>query len=545
MCGILGGNNPNWNYEQGIERIHHRGPDGKCIEKYNNMIFAFCRLAIQDLSQKAMQPISDTDNMVHILYNGEIYGYQELKDQLEKKYEFYTSSDTEVVLNAYLEYGEGFVDKIDGIFAVAIYDERIQKVYLYRDRIGVKPLYYYQKGTQFAFASELKALTELLGNIDLKIDKLAIYDYLFYQYVPEPKSMYENIYKLRPATKLVFDVIEKRIIREETYWNLNINASVGRKRKRKDVAEELRELISQVVNEQMIADVPVGTFLSGGVDSSIITYEANQLKEAINAFSIGFQEAQFDESKQAANFCKEKRISLVQRILQNEEIIKIRNKLSEWYDEPFGDTSAYSTYLVSKLAKTRCTVVLTGDGGDELFGGYGRYRSLAIKGSGLSMAGVYVKYVEPASTVEDFRKKWGIPEDYNPYWHYGEFYEEELPIYTRMRYLDLMTYLPGAILTKLDRVSMAVSLEARVPYLARKIVEFAFSLSQEECISGEELKGCLKDAYQGIIPEQILYGQKKGFNIPDNCLWRERHERNKFAGILKVHWSRLDQLCAI
>ncbi len=542
MCGILGGNNPDWKYAQGIDSIRHRGPDGKRIEIYEGMTFAFCRLAIQDLSENAMQPMNSPDGKVHIVYNGEIYGYKALKDELAKKYLFRTSSDTEVILNAYLEYGEKFIDKIDGIFAMAIYDERIQKVYLYRDRIGVKPLYYYYDGTRFAFASELKALVKSLDDVCLTVDRLAVYDYLFYQYVPEPKSMYEKVYKLRPAAKLVFDVQQNRIIGEDKYWELKVNTSVGRRRKKEDVAEELRELIRRTVKEQLIADVPVGTFLSGGVDSSIITYETNRLKPEVNAFSIGFREAQYDESRRAAAFCQKKHISLIQQILHSRDIKEIKNRLPEWYDEPFGDTSAYPTYLVSKLARTKCTVVLTGDGGDELFGGYDRYRNVEVRGAKLNREDVYTQYAEAAPAVEDFRIKWEIPAEYNPYWHYEQYYEEEMPVITRMRYLDLMTYLPEAVLTKVDRVSMSVSLEARVPLLARRMVEFAFSLSQEECLSGNELKGCLKDAYRGIVPDEVLYGIKMGFGVPNNYLWRERHERNLFAGILRTQWSELAEL---
>lgn len=541
MCGIAGGNHPGWHYEKAIASILHRGPDGKNVEMYQGMTFAFCRLAVQDLSVHAMQPMSSPDNLVHIIYNGEIYGYQKLKDDLKNKYQFRTSSDTEVILYAYLEYGKEFIDKIDGIFAMAIYDERVRKVYLFRDRIGVKPLYYYYKDGKFAFASELKALTEMLEDSALEIDTMALYDYLFYQYVPEPKSLYKHIRKLRPAARLIFDTQEKRIIEADRYWNLFVNASVGRKRKREDVAEELRGLIRQTVEEQLIADVPVGTFLSGGVDSSVITYVTNRLKPEVNAFTIGFQETQFDESARADAFCRQQHISLTQQILSSKDVRQIRNDLSKWYDEPFADVSAYPTYMLSRLARTNCTVVLTGDGGDELFGGYAHYKTVASFGNKPEKEKVYQQYAKPVSSVEDYRIRWNIPKDYDPYWHFDQYYKEELPVFTRMRYMDLMTYLPESVLTKVDRASMAVSLEARVPFLARRIVEFAFSLSQEEYLSDNELKGCLKDAYKGRIPDEILYGIKMGFSVPDHYFWRERHECNMNAGILKVQWSHLEK----
>ena len=530
-----------WDYAGAIKSIGHRGPDGMKIEVYSHITFAFCRLAIQDLLDRAMQPMSSPDNKIHIVFNGEIYGYQNLKHELSARYQFETSSDTEVVLYAYMEYGEKFIDKIDGIFALAVYDERVQKMFLYRDRVGVKPLYYFFDGRQFAFGSELKALECLLNNIRLKIDKTAIYDYLFYQYIPEPKSMYQNIYKLRPATMMVFDVLGRCIVAKKQYWTLSVNTYVERKRKKEDITEELNVLFRKTVEEQLVADVPVGTFLSGGIDSSIITYEAQRLRPELSAFSMGFKEAQFDESKRAGIFCRDKNIVLKNRVLSNDHVKEIKNKLADWYDEPFGDTSAFPTYLLSKFAKEYCTVVLTGDGGDELFGGYNRYQNLLVLGNKAKMEDVYHQYAKPSYTVEDFKVKWKIADDYDPYWHYKQYYVNDMPVITRMRYLDFMTYLPEDILTKVDRTSMAVSLEARVPFLAKRIVEFAFSLSQEEYFSENELKGCLKDAYKGIIPNEILYGVKKGFSVPDNYLWREKHESNVFAGILKTHWSGLER----
>lgn len=542
MCGILGGNNPAWDYEMGIAAIEHRGPDGKRIEKYNDITLAFCRLAIQDLSDRAMQPMSSPDQMVHIVYNGEIYGYQRLKKELQRKYPFRTSSDTEVMLYAYMEYGEAFVDKVDGIFSLAVYDERIQKIYLYRDRMGVKPLYYYCNNKEFAFASELKALEAAIGIDNLTVDKLALYDYLFYRYVPEPKSMYKEVYKLRPASILIYDVKKGKITDNHRYWNLDVNTTVERKRKKQDLSEELKFLISKTVQEQLISDVPIGTFLSGGIDSSIITYETHKIDDRVNAFSIGFQEAQYDESQRAKLFCQKCGIKLNNRILVNSDIGKIRTHLSKWYDEPFADVSAYPTYLVSKLAKEKCTVVLTGDGGDELFGGYEHYMSMYALGCSAGFEDACSIYTKGADAVEDFRIKWNIPKDYDPYWHYRQYYVEDLPVVTRMRYLDVMTYLPESILTKVDRTSMAVSLEARVPFLARDLVEFAFSLSQEEYFSENELKGCLKDAYKNVIPQDILYGIKMGFGVPNNYLWREKHEQNLYAGVLKTQWRELDHM---
>ncbi len=549
MCGILGGNVPCWDYEKGIAAIAHRGPDGQRIARYPNVTLGFCRLSIRDLSATAMQPMSNAANDVHIVYNGEIYGYEDLRAQLEKKYRFCTTSDTEVVLYAYLEYGEAFIDRIDGIFAIAIYDERIQRLYLFRDRAGVKPLYYLYQGERFGFASELKALVQAVNDVTLQTDNTAVYDYLFYQYIPEPKSVYQSVYKLPPATMLVYDVQAKKLVRTEKYWHLNVNASEERRRGREEISEELRRLIRQAVKNQLAADVPVGTFLSGGIDSSIITYEASRLVPRIQAFSIGFQEKEYDESGIAMRFCEEKGIAIRRKILRVSDIGRIRNRIRAWYDEPFADTSAYPTYLVSAFARNEVTVVLTGDGGDELFGGYGRHARFydAHKSENRALPArerlAYERQeirrglgIVDADYYREYATRLGIPEDYDPYESLYRYDLPELPPLTRMRYLDFHTYLPGDILTKVDRVSMAVSLEARVPFLNRGIIEFAFSLSQEECNAGSVLKACLKEAYDGLIPDEILYGQKKGFGIPQNYLWREKKAESIYVGILKEHW---------
>lgn len=550
MCGILGGNVHGWNYKKGIEAIAHRGPDRQRIESYHNVTLGFCRLSIRDLSISAMQPMSNAENDVHIIYNGEIYGYESLKSELEKKYCFRTTSDTEVVLYAYLEYGKSFINKIDGIFAMAIYDERMQKIYLFRDRAGVKPLYYLYQGDKFGFASELKALEHAASDFTFMIDNTAVYDFLFYQYIPAPKSVYQSVYKLPPATMLVYDVPEKKILRVEKYWQLHVNSSVDRKRKKEDISEEIKYLLQQSVKNQLMADVPVGTFLSGGIDSSIITYEASRINPQMRAFSIGFQEKEYDESEIAMRFCREKDIVMRRKVLCSSDISKVRHMIRGWYDEPFADTSAYPSYLVSEFARNEVTVVLTGDGGDELFGGYERHarfynaykkadhsmpplerleweRGEVRRGLGVADIDYYSEYAE-----------WlNIPKDYNPYESLYQYDIPELPPFTRMRYLDFNTYLPDDILTKVDRVSMAVSLEARVPFLDRKIIEFAFSLSQEECNSANELKACLKEAYDGAIPYEILYGKKRGFSIPTGYLWREKKAESIYAGILKEHWK--------
>ena len=543
MCGILGGSNSAWNYEEGIKVIKHRGPNQQKILRDARITLAFARLAIIDLSDAGMQPMTSADGKVTIVYNGEIYGYSDLKAQLEKKDRFVSSSDTEVLLNAYIEYGDAFTDYIDGIFAIAIYDRRNQTIRLFRDRVGVKPLYYFYDGRNFGFASELKAIEHMLDTEKLELDYTAIYDYLSYAYVPAPKTMYKNVRQLKPAHKMIYRIADQRISKQRKYWDFTVNDQVGRYRKDDVLTEELRALVHKSVREQMVADVPVGTFLSGGVDSSVITYEALSANPDVESFSIGFDDKRYDESLYYKEFTRVFGNHSNEQVFDKEIYTILYKELKNWYDEPFADISAFPTYLVSKFAKEKVTVVLTGDGGDELFGGYGwqehDYRPGIFKDSAyisrlyenhvgyksyfynttttllfselLQKYSVSHGYMTKRDKVQ-MAQRWGIPKDYDDYWFLREYDRKDLPMRTRMQYLDFRTYLPE-ILTKVDRASMRVSLEARVPLLSKEIVEFAFSLSQEERCPKGEMKHMLRRAYPEI-PRMIMYRGKQGFSVP-------------------------------
>lgn len=565
MCGILGGNNQSWNYIKGIDSMKHRGPDGTRVVNPEGFCLAFTRLAVIDLSENGMQPMFTKDNQVGIVYNGEIYGYQKLRRQLEKKgHRFFSTSDTEVILNAYLEYGEKFITRIDGMFAIAIYDKRVGRngtVRLYRDRLGIKPLYYYYDGRNFGFSSELKGIVNMCSDISLKIDKTAIYDYLNYIYIPEPKTLYQNTYKLQPAHRLEFDIHSRKITKNGVYWKLEINGTRGAQRKQEDLICEVRELIKESVKEQMAADVPVGVFLSGGVDSSIIAYESNQINPQIESFSIGFQEASYNELNYARKLADRYQIRRNEKIFNRDIFHKNFDNLKSWYDEPFADTSAFPTYLVSREARDKVVVVLTGDGSDEVFGGYARYGILEEKEQKggydnvlisklycklrkdgkydwkfLDGLNLYDRHMAPTLSESDskLRERLGISRDYDRLWYFRKYYRKDLPAVTRMQYLDLKTYLPGDILTKVDRTSMAVSLESRVPFLDRRIVEFAFSLSQEDRCPAGEAKGLLKKAYEPVINREILYRTKQGFAMPAAYFRRRMSVQEELLGKL---WS--------
>ena len=558
MCGILGGNNQSWNYGNAIDKLAHRGPDAVKIYKTEQITFAFARLSIIDLNSNAMQPMVSNDGRFAIVFNGEIYDYEKIKNELIKQgYIFRTKSDTEVLLYAFSMWREKVVDHIDGIFAFAVYDKLEGKMYLFRDRCGVKPLYYYYNGDDFAFASELKAIKELGGNVKLTIDQTALYDYHTYLYIPEPKTMYQEVKKLQAASMLIFDVKSKKIHQIKKYWKVHLNTKAGNplsEKKMDEKADELRFHLGNAVKRQIVADVPVGTFLSGGVDSSIITAEVKNSMGDVTAFSIGFPDKRYDESIYAEKAADLLNVQLRIKRFEHTDFKELYNKLYDIYDEPYADASAYPTYFVSKYAKEHVTVVLTGDGGDELFGGYARcifcrdeltnrqYVRKCVSDlyfkymKRLNYAGGYFdQFLEEDLAIlaplylyiglpdrKQLRKKYDIPIDYDDFWYYRKYYHKDLPPYTRMRYLDFMTYLNGDILTKVDRASMAVSLEARVPFLDKEVIDYAFSLTEQECNPNGELKGLLKHAYRKWIPKSFFNRRKQGFSIPFSFIQKSR-----------------------
>lgn len=562
MCGILGGNNARWNYRDGIESMRHRGPDGIKICSLQDFTLAFARLAIIDLSENGMQPMFTKDGQIGVVFNGEIYGYQKLRNNLIKSgYQFKSESDTEVVLNAYLEWGEDFISKIDGMYGMAIYDMRERKVKLYRDRVGIKPVYYFYDGANFGFSSELKGILKMCDNILFQVDNTALYDYFNYLCIPAPKTYYKNIYKLMPGHQLVFDIRSRQIIQNDAYWKMHINTRKGRQKKQSDLTEELLELIQQSVREQMIADVPVGTFLSGGVDSSIITYEGHRINPEIETFTMGFADRDYDERQYAAYFANKYNIRTNVDIFMKKNFEEYIDKMKEWYDEPFGVTYACPAYLISCKAKEKVAVVLSGDGGDEVFGGYTFYykmwqREKKHVPDNMLVSSLYKKlkikpdkgyyFLDDLSFIinrdgvkelqDKERRRWlGIPKDYDQFWAYRKFYKKDLPPYTRMQYLDMKVRMPGRICTQNDRISMALSLEARVPFLSRKLIEFSFSLSEEDRCPNGEPKGLLKKAYEQEFGTNYVYRWKRGFDMPHSYFG---NQVNPQEYILRRVWGK-------
>jgi asparagine synthase (glutamine-hydrolysing) len=549
MCGIFGLITDELNLENArlsLETLKHRGPDqwGEFIDK--GLYLGHRRLSILDLSENGRQPMINEEQDVVITVNGEIYNFMEIRNELKQKYNFRSESDSEVILHGYKQYGiDGLLERIDGMFAFCIYDKKKGKVYLVRDRVGIKPLFYGIINGTYIWASELKAIEKYFFG-QIQKDNSAIYDYLTYSYIPSPKTLYRNVFKLKPAHYLEID-LQNRTSNLINYWNtdtyLNINITIT------EAGEHLRFLIRKSVKEQLMSDVPLGFFLSGGIDSSIVVYEASKVNNNNKTYTIGFEDPVHSEAVYARTIAGLCETQHKERRLSEEDAIQLLPEMLHWYDEPYGDTSALPSFLVSKFAREEVTVVLTGDGGDELFGGYLWYRNFLkysnknkhlpvnklllnirnrhryqIPGKisnrllnfNLDKQSLYVKLLGGMLKEEKIRYNalLNIGKDYDDYWCFKSLGTKEKMGIKDLMLLDFETYLPDDILTKMDRVSMAVSLEVRVPLLSREIIEFTFSLPEEILLYQGNLKGLVRYAYKDLLPEDILNRKKRGFNIP-------------------------------
>lgn len=526
MCGIFGYSGPSADSKlarASLNTLKHRGPDQWAEWQNDHVYLGHRRLSIVDLSDHGRQPM--TDGQIYITVNGEIYNYPELKKELQHKYQFQSHSDSEILIHGYKEWGiEKLLKKIEGMYAFALYDSLGNKLYLARDRVGIKPLYYSQINGRIAWASELKALTHFHKSDELEIDKTAVYDFLTYIYIPSPKSVYKQIRKLEPANYLKIDVVTGRLS-QHRYWQLDTRQKAI---DLETAADKTRQLINQAVKDQLMSDVPLGFFLSGGMDSSAVVAAATRAAAKVHTYSIGFDIKEHSETHFARLVAKRFGTKHLTRDLAVEQVSRDFSNLKKWFDEPFADTSAFPTYLVSKLARATSTVVLSGDGGDEVFGGYNWYTKFKDAQPGklasfLKRAGQADKDLKLYASLmggltkeakQPYRQLLNIDKNYDDYWYFRKYYRTDLPLLTRLQYMDFHTYLPDDILTKVDRASMAVSLECRVPLLATPLIEFSFSLPEEIRYTGGQLKGLMKHALAAEIPAEIIQRDKKGFSIP-------------------------------
>lgn len=547
------------------ERIKHRGPDDDGYYLQGDVGLAARRLSIIDL-ETGHQPLPSHSKKNWITYNGELYNFQELRKELQEKgYRFRTKTDTEVIVNLYEEYGTEFVKKLRGMFAFGIYDIKNHRLVLVRDHIGIKPLYYFQKpgNKNLIFGSEIKSILEYPG-VKREIDPQALDLFLTLEYIPAPFSIFKNIKKLPAGHILTY---EKGKLHIEKYWDANEAASTEPPVKDRDpdfnrLKEKFHTLLNESVKMRMISDVPLGAFLSGGIDSSSIVSAMSSMSEnKIKTFSIGFEEKSYSELKYSNIVAKKFNTDHYTKNL-SPDINELVLYLADFWDEPLGDFSNFPTYLVSKTAREKVTVVLSGDGGDEIFGGYEHYiaqkiartidfalfrpfhKLLAktthlfppsklkkgfvnrVKRFSEGLENSYTnrhfrwmiflsnyqkgKLYSPGFMEEDFLKKLPQRVPFSTYFENSKCYEG----INRDLYLDFKTYMVDNILVKVDRMSMATSLEARVPLLDYKMAEFAFSLPQHYKVRGPITKWFFKKAMEGILPDEIIYRRKEGFSIP-------------------------------
>lgn len=532
------------------EQIIHRGPDHEGIYADEVCSLGMRRLSIIDL-QRGTQPIWNESHDKLIVFNGELYNYKELRLTLQQEgHIFSTDSDTEVVLHGIESYGTAFLDKMEGMFAFAVYDVSTKSWILARDRIGEKPLYYYHSDGFFAFSSELKSILST-GFVPKEIDREALSIYFQLTYIPAPKSIIRNVCKLMPGTVMTLDREENEHI--EKYWNFDVNVSDSQYDDYEKCKQLLREELFRSVEQRMISDVPIGAFLSGGFDSAIVVGIMSQLsKEPVNTFTIGFKEKQYDESALANIVAQKNKTNHHTLVLDWNETLVDFDKLLSNIDEPFADPSLIATYAVSKMAKKYVTVVLTGDAGDELFAGYDKYlisfygdlyqRIPGIVRKGLiepaakflpsrSAIARKVNKVIKSADMDMYRKRkqlmsLGFKEHelkelmidcfVDPMEFIRDIYEipKDRDEQIMAQYVDLNIVLEGDMLAKVDRASMLASLETRIPMLGRNVVELAFKMPTKFKIDQKARKIVLKDTFRDLIPEELYHAPKHGFCVP-------------------------------
>ncbi|MGF1747119.1 asparagine synthase (glutamine-hydrolyzing) [Vibrio cionasavignyae] len=571
MCGIAGFYNHHLNIETSkkqlrsmLDAIIHRGPDSFGTWYKDGLHLGHRRLAIHDLSQAGHQPMTSSSGRYHIVFNGEIYNFEDLRDQLPPQ-GWGGSSDTEVMLAAFDEWGiVNSLKKFNGMFAFAVWDEKEQELTLARDRFGEKPLYYFINSGYFGFSSELSSI-ESLDGISLNIDRDAVARQLETSYIPAPLTIYQEVKKLPPGSLISFK--DKKLSEIKSYWSLS-DTIVGAKNNQftneNDAIDHLESVIRDAVKLRMASDVPLGAFLSGGVDSSlIVSVMQSQSSLPVNTFSIGFNVEGYNEAVYAKEVAEYLGTNHTERYFEPGDALNIVPQIGHMFDEPFSDASQLPTYLVSAMAKEKVTVCLSGDGGDELFSGYKRYQSTPdiwrriskfpcrntfaklIKNTPTRILDIVFSFLSPLAanygrkgamgaklkTLSGWMQADSVDELYGlsmKHWKdvnnivigskSTKIWEPEAPtldsVIESMMYQDSISYLPGDILTKVDRTAMSVSLEGRIPLLDPNVAEVAWRLPMSMKQRGNCGKWALKQVLYRYLPEDMMDRPKMGFGVP-------------------------------
>lgn len=565
MCGIYGYVSRNGKINADVLRamgraLAHRGPDdeGELIQNAGAVSagLGHKRLSIIDLSQAGKQPMANEDKTLWLTLNGEIYNYQELRNELEHKgHRFGSRSDAEVVVHLYEESGTRCLDKLDGMFAFAIWDTKRNSLFLARDRVGKKPLHYCETDDGIIFGSEIKALLQH-PKVSRDLNLKALSKYLSYEYVPAPDTIFRSIKKLEPGHYLFHRNGESHCF---PYWQIPIEDDPAANRSEADYTEELRELLERAVRRRLVADVPVGLFVSGGLDSGIVAAFAAKARDHLQCFSVGFNEPSFDESAYSKQVAASLGIKHHLKVFDANEMLRLVPELPQILDEPLADPSILPLYLLSRFASERMKVVLSGDGGDELFAGYQTFQAHKLMTYFSALPGFIKQSIKTISShlpvshgylstdykLKQFLKGDGASAETRFFLWRGAFGKnekndlltpdirrelaghdayEDVDRYIResgltkelerILYLAMKLYLQDNNLVTVDRASMANGLEVRCPLLDKDVVEFVCRLPMNYKLNGFTTKYLLKRSAAGMLPRNIIYRQKRGFGIP-------------------------------
>lgn len=566
MCGITGYINLKETVSEAIiqqmtDSLQHRGPDGEGIYISQNQHCALGhrRLSFLDLSENGKQPMKAFQHDVWLTFNGEIYNYAALKEQLRADYSFQTETDTEVILAGYLKWGIEVVQHLEGMFAFALVDETNNTLFLARDKFGIKPLYYTIQEDKLLFASELKAI-HAPAIVPKKVDFSAFADYFVYRYIPSPKTIWQNIHKLPAAHYATIDLNNLNCQTTE-YWKLEVgNETINEKK----VVQTTNDLLKKSVQAHIYADVPVGSFLSGGYDSSALVHYMKELHQPPQTFSIGFSKWEKSEDQFARIVANHLGVDN-EAVIADEASLDYLEKMPWVYDEPIADISIVPTFMVSQLARKRVKAVVSGEGADELFGGYtwqhdfykqsypttvlDKLKQKLFKNDTVTfyanaMAMGWFDREELMNMLQPHLHPY-IPEDVH--WYYRQHFKKELSPLKSIQYLDIKCFMGELVLTKVDRASMANSLEVRVPFLNSSLFSHVFRLKEQVYFKPTQTKYLLYENLKNALPQEILERKKQGFVGPDsyymNIDWyRNQLKNSKLVELNIVKQSYIDNL---
>lgn len=558
MCGITGviaftekGKETFSLLDNSLKTLAQRGPDGEGKYIHNNVALGHRRLAIIDTSAVANQPFTDASGRYTIIFNGEFFNFKEHRDKL-KDFPLRSSSDTEVLLYLYIKYGPAFLEFVNGFFALAIYDNVEEKTFIARDRMGIKPLLVYQDEDKLLFASEMKTLIAL--GIPREIDKTSLWQYIQFNYVPAPWTIFKGVRKMEAGA---FIEIHKGEVKTKKYYTIPAQPPVNPEKDYEKAKQKLEGLLDNSVQKRLISDVPLGAFLSGGIDSSVIVALASRHTKHLNTFSIGYKdEPMFDETKYAELVAKKYNTNHTVFKLSNDDLFENLYKVLDYIDEPFADSSALAVNILSMHTRKHVTVALSGDGADEMFAGYNKHAAeFRVRKKGIAETAVKVlnplwntlpksrnsSFGNKARQLQKFSEGMNLSEQ-ERYWKWASWYDAEDAVkflakaqrhedYEKRKYeilkninpkgnfnevlfTDMHLVLQGDMLTKVDLMSMCNSLEVRVPFLDHTVVDFGFSLPSEFKITPQTGKKILKETFRSQLPEELFHRGKHGFEVP-------------------------------